>query len=507
MRMSLSRLPDPVFPSFLLFAFIFLYPEWQDLVSLWWRDVIYSHGFAVLAGVLVLLWTRRKNLDRAHLNPSIPWLLALIGCTLLMLIGRAGDIFTLRLLVLPFLIVCWGCALWGGRFFRQAAPAIMLLIFAVPIWDDMSPIFQFLTVTANQALLHIVHIQASIHQFYIETPRGTFHVADGCSGVRYLMSGLFIASLYCILYVNRVGRVTLLLLIGGILAIVGNWIRVLGVVIVGYETHMQGSMVHHHESWGWVVFVLCSMLPFFWIARRMEGKRAQGDSTEAGPRPVKNLWLAMPVVTAFIVGSLPILTLAQHYSVSHSEDPILVRLPPGHNGWTGPIAHANFWEPHYIDPSVNEGAVYISSRRKQVELFLVGYKNQRQGHELVYYKNQLYRQDQWEQVSSRTVSLTSNSRHAPEKVRQTILKTPGKSDPVVIWSWYRTGKYQTTSQLLVKLMGGLQDLQGSSSGQMISVAMRCQGSDATACDQEKPDLKSFIDEMVVPSLAKESHTH
>lgn len=504
----LRSLPqNAAFAIFILFATAFLYPEWRDLATVWWKDIIYSHGFAVLAGVLALLWVRRRNLDGAHLEPSLPWLLALVACTTLMIVGRAGDILTLRLFILPFLLVSWGCALWGQRFFRQAAPAIMLLIFAVPIWDDMSPVFQFLTVAANQLFLHIIHIQADIHRFFIETPRGTFHVADGCSGVRYLMSGLFIASLYSILYVNRVGRATLLILIGGALAIIGNWIRVLGVIIVGYETYMQSPMVKHHEEWGWVVFLVCAMLPFFWIAKRLEGEPSGAKSpepVESGARRQNGSWLTMPVITALVVGALPIITLVQHYSVSHSEDPILTRLPAGGNGWTGPIRHANFWEPHFISPNVNEGAIYISAHRKQVELFLVGYKNQSQGHELVYYQNRLYKKDRWVHISSQIKTLNVRSKSAPKTVRETILKKPGESDPIVIWSWYRLGKYQTTNKLLVKLMGGLQDLEGSSTGQMFSVAMQCSGTQATDCNKEKPYLTSFIDELVAPHLAKEA---
>lgn len=496
-----------ILPSFVLLIAVFLFPEWRDLFGVWWGNVIYSHGFAVLISVIVLLWSRRKNLDVDHLEPSIPWLIALTICTVLMIIGRTGDILTLRLFILPFLIVCWGCSLWGQRFFRQATAPIMLLIFAVPIWFDMSPVFQFLTVTANQFFLHIIDIQATIHQYYIETPRGTFQVAEACSGVRYLMAGLFIASLYSILHVKSAKRAALIIFIGGALAVVGNWIRVLGVVIIGYETHMQSSVVHHHEKLGWVVFLICAMVPFFWIARRLEGKETQLNNGSGNERThvVKGGWLTVPVLTALIVGSLPIITLITHYSVSHSEDPILSSLPEGNTNWTGPIRHANFWTPDYKKPDINVGAVYISRQRKQVELFLIGYRQQSQGHELVYYQNKLYRENEWEHLSSRTISLKNNTPYAPKKVQETVLKKPGTSDPIVIWSWYRTGNYQTTSKLLVKLVGGMQDLAGSSTGQLIAVAMRCSGANRNACGKEQTYLTTFINEMIAPSLAKESH--
>lgn len=508
MRVNIiSRLQDSIFAIFLLFAVLFLWPEWRDLGKIWWNNIGYVHGFLVLAAVLTLLWSRRKNIDNHHLAPSLPWLIALVGFTALVIIGRASDFLTLRLSILPFLLVSWGCALWGQRFFRQAAPAIMLLIFAVPLWDDMSPIFQFLTVASNQIFLQIFHIQANIHQFFIETPRGSFHVEEGCSGVNYLMAGLFIASLYSILYVNRISRAALLIFIGAALAIVGNWIRVLGVIVVGYETHMQSPMVRHHGTWGWVIFLVCAMLPFFWIARRLEGSRIEvneGKPDESNAVSVKGNWLTMPVITALIVGSLPIFTLIQHYSGSNSGDPILTRLPPGNSEWTGPVRHANFWEPHFVKPNIDEGAIYISNQWKQVELYLIGYRNQSQGRELVYYQNKLYRADHWEQISSRTVNLAGNSMSAPKKVRETILKTPGKTDPIIIWSWYRLGDYQTTSRLWVKLVGALQDLQGSSSGQMISVAMQCSGKKEAPCEAERPYLTRFIKQFVAPNLAKES---
>lgn len=487
------------YPIFLILAALFLAPEWSDLIKVWWYNVIYSHGLVVLLAVVTLLWTRRRGLDANHFAPSYGWLLLLLGSTLVMVLARAAEILTLRALDLPFLLVFWGCAIWGQRFLRQAAPAIMLLMFAIPIWDDMSPIFQAMTVAANQVFLHLVHIKATIRQFYITIPNGTFFVADGCSGVRYLMSGLFVASLYSILYVKNRRYAAITILIGGALSILANWVRVFGIIIVGYKTNMTSPMVHHHETWGWFVFVTVAMFPFFYITRRLE-KRSNVPTTAPAVSEGSAAWstsrLTLPILAVLLVATLPLVDAIKQHTESNDSSTLMTTLPPGNASWKGPILQANFWTPDFLNPDVDKGAIYISPNNVQVEFYLVGYYTQRQGHELIFYLNKLYHDRKWVQVSQRTHTLVNAPATAPKKVKETVLQSVNGQNTVLVWSWYKVGRFQSPNKALVKLVGGLKDLVGTNSGEMLSIAIRCTNDDPKECIKGREHLASFLYQLV-----------
>lgn len=142
----------------------------------------------------------------------------------------------------------------------------MLLIFAVPVWDDLSPLLQHITVFFNNIFLQLAGIQATIKEFYIMLEVGTFLVEDGCSGVRYLMVALFLASFYGQLHYRSYMATVQLVLISALLSMLANWIRVFGIIAAGHYTNMETSLVEDHELFGWVVFVIFTLIPLFYIS-------------------------------------------------------------------------------------------------------------------------------------------------------------------------------------------------------------------------------------------------
>src|SRR5690606_6307049 len=130
--------------------------EWQAYFELWYNSVVYSHGFLVLALSLYLLWRQWAILKTYPLAPSVIGFSVLIATCLVLLLAKAADIKTIALLALPFVILSWGWALWGIAFIRLCGIPILILVYAAPIWDDFSIVFQVITVFANEFLLAIV---------------------------------------------------------------------------------------------------------------------------------------------------------------------------------------------------------------------------------------------------------------------------------------------------------------------------------------------------------------
>ena len=159
-------------------------------------------------------------------------------------------------LVLAFTII--PLALYGvkpGSPSESYFPALYGLV-ALPLWEFFNPVLRLASLKATELFLWMSPIPNFVEGFRIELASGVFVVDAGCSGLRYMVSGLAIATLYAYLYLvtprARLFCVTGLL----ILAIVGNWLRIILIVVIGYLTDMKSPLVNDHATFGWVIFAI-----------------------------------------------------------------------------------------------------------------------------------------------------------------------------------------------------------------------------------------------------------
>jgi exosortase len=223
--------------------FIAFFQEWTDYFELWANSYIYRHGLLVFASVLYLCYLRRERFQRLEISFSRLGLAALIALCLLLVLAHAGNIKLIRMVLLPFLLIAWGGTIWGKPFLQTAGAPLLLVLFAAPFWDELSPLLQWLTVAVDEGALAVLSIPATIEEFYITIPSGIFHVADGCSGIRYLMVGLYLGAFYGTLTNSRPRRTLLMILVAGFLALLTNWIRVAWIIAAGHYTNMESSLV------------------------------------------------------------------------------------------------------------------------------------------------------------------------------------------------------------------------------------------------------------------------
>jgi len=52
------------------------------------------------------------------------------------------------------------------------------------------------------------------------------------------------------------------------IALVANWLRVAGIVWIGYLTEMQSEMIQDHYMYGWFVFAIF-LIPIFWFDQKL----------------------------------------------------------------------------------------------------------------------------------------------------------------------------------------------------------------------------------------------
>ncbi|GAA0839772.1 exosortase A [Marinobacter szutsaonensis] len=474
--------------------FLALWAEWLDFFGLWYESIIYTHGFLVLAGAIFVLFLRRHALAMLRINGSPLALFLLFGASIVLLLSQAADIRVFRLLLVPILIIFWGCSIWGKDFLKVAGGPILLLIFAVPVWDDLSPLLQHITVFFNNIFLRIAGIEAAINEYFIVLEVGTFIVEDGCSGVRYLMVSLFLAAFYG--QINNLGYkpTALLMLLAGLLSMLSNWIRVFGIIAAGHYSNMETSLVEDHELFGWAIFIVFTLIPFFLLSARLGNRTSKEPNTvDASPdrdqRHASPAWVLTASTLIVWPALVPIALQAKTERVASSWNPGLFESV---SGWSGPLRHATIWQPDFKNPDINLGGVYVSDSFQQIQVQITGYRLQAQNKELIFHGNKLFDRSEWELVSEAQQPLETSYSKELEQVNETIIRSKGDGEQIIIWSWYTVGEFLTASKVEAKIAGALNKIRGDSRGALWALAGRCQGMEVADCDQQRFAFNRFL---------------
>ncbi len=483
---------------FLVFAVLTLalWTEWAAFFTLWFDSLIYNHGFIVFAGTLFLLFKRKKALSQLRPQGSLFALVCLAGSVAALILAQTADIRFVQLFVTPFVILFWGWAIWGKAFAKTAGGPIMLLLFAVPFWDDFSPPLQHLTVFFNEILLNIADVPAEIKEFYITLEVGVFLVEGGCSGIRYLIVGLFLATFYGQLFYNSHLKTITLIVLAALLSMLANWIRVFGIIIAGHYTGMETSLVEDHETFGWIVFVIVALIPILLIAKKLERGEPQ-ETVKAEPeknrtsKPTRTKYRYAMVASAliFVPTVVPVALSGAIKETAESWQPELFTL---NEDWSGPLRHADFWQPAFINPDIERSAVYVSEDLERIQAQLVGYRRQGQGKELVYYANSLFDPKEWHLLSETTTSMPENLVPGLSNANETVIRNKQNGITVLIWSWYELDDYRHHSGSMIKLAGALKQLSGDGRGALWAVAAQCDRQADVDCDPQRTALKQFL---------------
>ncbi|MBC7191026.1 exosortase A [Marinobacter sp.] len=480
-----------------------LFQEWLDYFQLWTNSYIYRHGLLVFAGTLFLLFQRKEVFS--NLRPSFSWIFLIILICLIatLLVAHAGNIKLARLLLLPLILIAWGATLWGRPFVTLAAGPILLLLFGAPFWDEMSPALQWLTVAVDERALSLLSIPATIDEFYIRIPSGVFHVAHGCSGIRYLMVGLYLGAFYGVLTNSGPKRTAFLLAAAGLLSLLANWIRVASIIAAGHYTNMESSLVDDHEMFGWAVFVAVTLIPFFILTHYLDKR---GNSHPATPA-LEREQPAPAWKPAFISASLPLiavpvaLLLQSQVAQSTAEkwNPELPELNT--ERWTGPLRYAEFWEPKFRSPDIKLSGVYVSDQQEQAQLDFLGYHQQTQGKELIYYQNTVFNPDQWDPLNKTTRPIAFHNPWNLNRVNQMTFTDSTSEKLALVWYWYDVGGSLEISPAEVQIASSIKNLIGDQRAGIWILTTMCKGNNPGKCATEGGNRLQSLIQQATPDKA------
>ena len=255
--------------------------------SMWylWQNSDHSYGLLVLPISAFLIWRLRRPLKSVPIAVEGRWLLVLGPVVLGWVTARLAGIQLIEHFLALAMIPATVAVLCGKKIVRRLLFPLVFLLFATPFGDSLVPILMVVTADISSVLLKLTGLPFLRNGQYISLPGGEFVVADVCSGVRYLSSGVLVALLFGYLSFASVKKQALLVVATAIILVGANGLRAYIVMAVASATEMRYLAGRDHVYFGWALFAIVIVV-ILWFASRFEDVKAP-HSADGGTDELK----------------------------------------------------------------------------------------------------------------------------------------------------------------------------------------------------------------------------
>lgn len=468
------------------------FPGWMRFPIVWLENR--SYGFLAAGLCLWLLSKERHRItyEAEVVNAGVPFWGAV--ASLAWLAAMALEVQVLQLALLPLVLLLWTGGVFGRAALRITAPIAMIFLLAVPLWEVFAGVLQGMTASANSLLVRATSIRAVVEGNYIRFPFGTIEVAESCSGLSYFMTALTVSTAYGQIVLHEWRARCAALVLAASLAIVANWARVFGLVVIGFYSRMQSPLMAEHGTYGWLVFC-AALVGFFLCARRMERfdaylvRRRHVASEDIGVyvgtdeainSKSRTRRLAFATSSAlvgpllfWVVGTIP---------AQRAVDPAMEGVNIG-AAWTQESSGQSraSWSPAFRGASETRTLNFVRGGQGiQVDRFIYAHPSQRT--ELISSLNAIAPAK--DMISER---LAGPLDEGMRLVRQAVIRTP--DGPRLVWYWYRVSGVVTSDPTKAKLLELVTFFRRGPPSELIAVSALCQ---SDGCASAMSALLHFV---------------
>jgi len=246
-----------------------------------WQLPEYSHGpiIPVLSSLLFLRQLKTVPIDpgpKRNRWPGVALVLFALLFGALGILANIDDIvaYALILWVGGILLISWG---WDtGRHFW---PPVVHLVYMLPlpgvIYYKTTTYLQFVSSELGVWFLKLLSVPVFLDGNIIDLGIMKLHVAEACSGLRYMFPILSFSYIFAVLYQGPIWHKAVLLVSAVPIAIFMNSVRiaVAGVIVQEYGQEWLEGFTHFFE--GWVIFLACILILFglAWLMLFLHPKR------------------------------------------------------------------------------------------------------------------------------------------------------------------------------------------------------------------------------------------
>ncbi|MBK5928843.1 VPLPA-CTERM-specific exosortase XrtD [Rhodobaculum claviforme] len=246
-----------------------------------WQVPEYSHGplIPILSAFLFLRHLKDVPVRTGPVDDRWPGVLLMVLALLFAVAGSMIEIGD---------IVAYGLILWVGALLLIAFgwrdgwpfwPAVLHLVFMLPlpgaVYYGVSIWLQGVSSELGVAILHMLRVPVYLEGNIIDLGEYRLHVAEACSGLRYLFPIMSFSYIFATLYQGPVWHKAALLLAAAPITVVLNSVRIAiaGVIVQHWGVGWVEGFTHFFE--GWVIFLTSVGLLFLmaWVMVRLRRPR------------------------------------------------------------------------------------------------------------------------------------------------------------------------------------------------------------------------------------------
>ena len=240
--------------------------------GVWSNNADYSHGFLVPVFATYILWTNRGS-HRLHRNDELETQRGrqfdsglvlggmLLGCGLLMrLAGIYMRLQTLEGVSLIPSVLGIITLLYGRRAARWGAPAVLFLLFMVPLPSflsgQLSGLLQTIATKVSTFAFQTLGMPAFAEGNIISLSAGQIGVAEACSGLRMLYA-FFALTVGACMMIDRTWLEKVIIALTAVpIAIAANCIRIIATGMAFEYQNPETAKHIFHDVAGWLMMPL-----------------------------------------------------------------------------------------------------------------------------------------------------------------------------------------------------------------------------------------------------------
>lgn len=255
-------------------AAVLFFIDGVDALLIAWQKPEYSHGplIPILSGLLFL-----RQLKEVPIEPG-PKRDRWAGVAVLLLaifLGALGKLANISDIVAYATIVWVGAILlisFGWKTGKHFWPPVLHLVYMLPLPDvlyyKVSTYLQFISSELGVYFLQLLSVPVFLDGNIIDLGIMKLHVAEACSGLRYLFPILSFSYIFAVLYKGPVWHKAVLLISAAPITVFMNSVRIAVGGLLVQELGVEWLEGFSHFFEGWVIFLICVVLLFL-LARIM----------------------------------------------------------------------------------------------------------------------------------------------------------------------------------------------------------------------------------------------
>lgn len=447
-----------------ILSFEFIY----SAVTVWSDSETFNHCFTVYPIALYLVWQKKKELSYIQPSFSPSLFLLLFMCMPLWMLAYAGNIDVLGHLVSCLMISMVAISALGWRIAFILVFPFFFAFFAVPIGEELIPLFQRITADFAVKLLLLSDVPVFFEGLFIQIPEGKFLVAEACSGIRFFVSTVMLGVLSAYLLFNSWQKRFVFIIFSIFLPIVANIIRVYSTIMVGHLIGMEYAASADHLVYGWYFFAIVTILLISTAIYFREDKKILIIDTNI-PVETNNAWASTPGIKIILiyVSFFSVFIGWKHLIDNSNVNSKIINTDILSSNYSA-AAIKRSWQPSFKGYSQAVSLADINPQRV-INLDLFYYDGSSSDAELVSWYNRLYDPNKWTLVSSQKEKLSIKGVSLNYAIIN-LISNRGESRSVLYW--YQLGKFNSPNTIWVKLRRAFNVMVGENgSGAFISISL------------------------------------